>query len=154
MSGPPSPPLSEAASPEPPAQILTTRELADPPPPYPAPRRPRRRRREGQASTHSAVSGDELAVVGEETPLLGPSPGMTRTMSGGTLASALSDDALPFVYAEEDVGAWRRYWRPLGDGACWRALAHLLLLNFPYALCAWVYLFVFTVVRAAICVYA
>jgi hypothetical protein len=151
MSGPPSPPLSEAASPEPPAQILTTRELADPPPPYPAPRRPRRRRREGQASTHSAVSGDE---PGEETPLLGPGPGMTRTMSGGTLASALSDDALPFVYAEEDVGAWRRYWRPLGDGVCWRALVHLLLLNFPYALCAWVYLFVFTVVRAAIRVYA
>ncbi|OBZ70757.1 hypothetical protein A0H81_09281 [Grifola frondosa] len=39
---------------------------------------------------------------------------------------------------------WRRYFRPLGRRAYYAALFHLLILNFPYALLAWVYLFVFT----------
>lgn len=42
---------------------------------------------------------------------------------------------------------WRRYYRPLGIRAYYASLFHLLVLNFPYALLAWVYLFVFTVVR-------
>ncbi|KAH9932494.1 uncharacterized protein B0H18DRAFT_985868 [Fomitopsis serialis] len=40
---------------------------------------------------------------------------------------------------------WRRYYRPLGKRAYYASLFHLLVLNFPYALLAWVYLFVFTV---------
>lgn len=43
---------------------------------------------------------------------------------------------------------WRHYFRPMGRRAYWSALFHLLLINFPYALLAWVYLFVFTLVRA------
>ncbi|KAF6744914.1 hypothetical protein DFP72DRAFT_927148 [Ephemerocybe angulata] len=43
------------------------------------------------------------------------------------------------------TGGWKRYWRPLGRTRYWRALAHLLFVNFPYALAAWLYLFVFTV---------
>ncbi|KAI0784706.1 hypothetical protein C8Q75DRAFT_778470 [Abortiporus biennis] len=39
---------------------------------------------------------------------------------------------------------WRKYFRPMGKRAYYSALFHLLLLNFPYALLAWVYLFVFT----------
>ncbi|KAI0043677.1 hypothetical protein FA95DRAFT_362760 [Auriscalpium vulgare] len=39
---------------------------------------------------------------------------------------------------------WRRYFRPMGRRAYWVPLVHLLLLNFPYALLAWIYLFVFT----------
>ncbi|OCH89070.1 hypothetical protein OBBRIDRAFT_826789 [Obba rivulosa] len=38
----------------------------------------------------------------------------------------------------------RRYFRPLRVRAYYSALFHLLVLNFPYALFAWVYLFVFT----------
>lgn len=43
------------------------------------------------------------------------------------------------------TAAWRRYFRPLGEKVYWRALFHLAVLNFPYALVAWLYLFVFTV---------
>ncbi|KAH9990828.1 hypothetical protein BJV77DRAFT_946985 [Russula vinacea] len=39
---------------------------------------------------------------------------------------------------------WRHYFRPVGRRAYWSALFHLLVINFPYALIAWVYLFVFT----------
>lgn len=41
---------------------------------------------------------------------------------------------------------WNHYFRPIGRGAYWSALLHLLVFNFPYALLAWVYLFVFTLV--------
>ncbi|KZT71651.1 hypothetical protein DAEQUDRAFT_763516 [Daedalea quercina L-15889] len=40
---------------------------------------------------------------------------------------------------------WRRYCRPLSKRAYYASLFHLLVLNFPYALLAWIYLFVFTV---------
>ncbi|THH31389.1 hypothetical protein EUX98_g2776 [Antrodiella citrinella] len=39
---------------------------------------------------------------------------------------------------------WYRYFRPMFKRAYYSALFHLLILNFPYALAAWVYLFVFT----------
>ncbi|PFH53678.1 hypothetical protein AMATHDRAFT_54096 [Amanita thiersii Skay4041] len=42
------------------------------------------------------------------------------------------------------VAAWRRYFRPMFRRAYYLALLHLFVLNFPYALAAWVYLFVFT----------
>ena len=44
-------------------------------------------------------------------------------------------------------GRLARYFRPLVKRAYYAALFHLLVLNFPYALMAWVYLFVFTLVR-------
>ncbi|EED79908.1 predicted protein [Postia placenta Mad-698-R] len=40
---------------------------------------------------------------------------------------------------------WLRYFRPITKRAYYSSLFHLLVLNFPYALIAWVYLFVFTV---------
>ncbi|KIK69469.1 hypothetical protein GYMLUDRAFT_35535 [Collybiopsis luxurians FD-317 M1] len=40
---------------------------------------------------------------------------------------------------------WRIYFRPLFKPVYWRSLTHLALINFPFALVAWVYLFVFTV---------
>jgi hypothetical protein len=43
---------------------------------------------------------------------------------------------------------WRHYFRPMGRRAYWSSLLHLLIINFPYALLAWVYLFVFTLVSA------
>jgi hypothetical protein len=42
--------------------------------------------------------------------------------------------------------AWKRYFRPMTRRVYYMALFHLLVLNFPYALAAWVYLFVFTLV--------
>ncbi|KAG1790490.1 uncharacterized protein HD556DRAFT_1433283 [Suillus plorans] len=39
---------------------------------------------------------------------------------------------------------WSRYFRPMTRRAYHAAVFHLLVLNFPYALLAWVYLFVFT----------
>jgi hypothetical protein len=45
---------------------------------------------------------------------------------------------------------WRHYFRPVGRRVYWSALLHLLVINFPYALLAWVYLFVFTLVSAFI----
>ncbi|KAF8965566.1 hypothetical protein BDZ97DRAFT_1904001 [Flammula alnicola] len=41
--------------------------------------------------------------------------------------------------------AWRRYFRPLGVMVYYKSLFHLLVVNFPYGLVAWIYLFVFTV---------
>ncbi|KAF7973265.1 hypothetical protein HWV62_15697 [Athelia sp. TMB] len=41
-------------------------------------------------------------------------------------------------------GTWRRYFRPMVRKVYWGALFHLLILNFPFALVAWIYLFVFT----------
>jgi len=38
----------------------------------------------------------------------------------------------------------KRYFRPMGRKAYYSAVFHLLVLNFPFALLAWVYLFVFT----------
>ena len=47
------------------------------------------------------------------------------------------------------LASWRRYFRPLVRMVYYRALFHLLVLNFPYALVAWVYLFIFTLVSRA-----
>ncbi|KAF8149373.1 hypothetical protein B0H34DRAFT_667610 [Crassisporium funariophilum] len=41
--------------------------------------------------------------------------------------------------------AWRRYFRPMTRQTYYGPLVHLLVINLPYALAAWVYLFVFTV---------
>jgi len=41
--------------------------------------------------------------------------------------------------------AWKRYFRPLSRKSYYAALFHLTVVNFPYALAAWVYLFIFTV---------
>lgn len=49
----------------------------------------------------------------------------------------------------ERLGAWariKRYFRPMGRRAYYSAVFHLLVVNFPFALLAWVYLFVFTLV--------
>ncbi|KAH9056817.1 hypothetical protein EDB87DRAFT_1579097 [Lactarius vividus] len=46
--------------------------------------------------------------------------------------------------ARGDRSRWRLYFRPMGRRAYWSALLHLLVFNFFYALLAWVYLFVFT----------
>ncbi|KAJ3735996.1 hypothetical protein DFJ43DRAFT_1036701 [Lentinula guzmanii] len=46
---------------------------------------------------------------------------------------------------DHPMARWARYFRPLTRPVYWRSLTHLVLVNFPFALAAWVYLFVFTV---------
>ncbi|THU90895.1 hypothetical protein K435DRAFT_801676 [Dendrothele bispora CBS 962.96] len=46
--------------------------------------------------------------------------------------------------------SWKRYFRPLARKPYYTSLFHLLVLNFPYALAAWVYLFVFTLTGTAL----
>ncbi|PPQ81423.1 hypothetical protein CVT25_015927 [Psilocybe cyanescens] len=41
--------------------------------------------------------------------------------------------------------AWKRYFRPIFVRSYYRSLFHLTVVNFPYGLVAWIYLFVFTV---------
>ncbi|KAG6879366.1 hypothetical protein C0992_003284, partial [Termitomyces sp. T32_za158] len=47
--------------------------------------------------------------------------------------------------SRRQLGRWRRYFRPLICKAYYDSLFHLAVINFPYALAAWIYLFVFTV---------
>ncbi|KAK7692165.1 hypothetical protein QCA50_003785 [Cerrena zonata] len=46
------------------------------------------------------------------------------------------------------IDSLKRYFRPMGKKAYYSALFHLLVVNFPFALVAWVYLFVFTLTLA------
>ncbi|KAK1235558.1 hypothetical protein PQX77_001211 [Marasmius sp. AFHP31] len=45
---------------------------------------------------------------------------------------------------------WRRYYHPFTRKHYWIAFFHLLVVNFPFALTAWVYLFVFTLTGTAL----
>jgi hypothetical protein len=98
-------------------------------------------------------SGDEE----DDCPAVSPRPdgaGTRGQVQDASHSPQLGDESEPEV--GEDVDGrdkrgsfsrrWRRYWRPLGRRAYWAALFHLLALNFPWALVAWVYLFVFTLV--------
>ena len=49
----------------------------------------------------------------------------------------------------ERLSAWariKRYFRPMGRKSYYSAVFHLLVVNFPFALLAWLYLFIFTLV--------
>jgi len=73
-----------------------------------------------------------------------------ETLDGPAAIETLPDDLLPPTTgvarrrARSWRARWRHYFRPIGRRAYWSALLHLLAFNFPYALLAWVYLFVFT----------
>jgi hypothetical protein len=75
-----------------------------------------------------------------------------ETLDGPPAVETLPDDLLPPTTGVARRRArgwrarWRHYFRPIGRRAYWSALLHLLAFNFPYALLAWVYLFVFTLV--------
>ncbi|TFK20733.1 hypothetical protein FA15DRAFT_646586 [Coprinopsis marcescibilis] len=54
------------------------------------------------------------------------------------------DDGLSLHSTRRNESKLARYFRPMGRPLYYRALIHLLFINFPYALAAWIYLFVFT----------
>ena len=71
-------------------------------------------------------------------------------LSEGPLASA--DDELASIRSSRrerclSSTGWKLYFRPISRKAYYKALFHLLVINFPYALLALLFLFVFTVVR-------
>lgn len=57
------------------------------------------------------------------------------------------------VWALFSCASWRRYFRPMTKAVYYRSFIHLLFVNFPYALVAWVYLFVLTVVSIKLSLY-
>ncbi|KAI9435525.1 hypothetical protein H4582DRAFT_2079627 [Lactarius indigo] len=150
-------------SPEPPVAILSDPTFVppnDPPPPYPS-RDRRHRRRRPTVELSSADSEDVLfpgsthTHADETTPLLGVSSPTrrTRTMSlssGASVSPSLAQTVVSAFRIDLDSDStrlssrWSLYFRPMGRKAYWSALLHLLVFNFFYALFAWVYLFVFT----------
>ena len=66
----------------------------------------------------------------------------------------IDDEQAPLLPEHSRLGRRRsshssslyKYFRPMFKRAYYSALFHLLVLNFPFALTAWVYLFVFTLV--------
>ncbi|KAH9859008.1 hypothetical protein C2E23DRAFT_864768 [Lenzites betulinus] len=65
------------------------------------------------------------------------------------LAAELSGYSQRHAQRHHHVSAgtrWRRYFHPVSRRAYYSALFHLLVLNFPYALLSWIFLFVFTLV--------
>ncbi|KAF9483108.1 hypothetical protein BDN70DRAFT_874157 [Pholiota conissans] len=103
------------------------------------------RHHRGRPRAHSDTSTNSAAPSLTQTML---SLFMTEDDDGSDII--LVDDHFSVISAQRGPGffsfaAWKRYFRPLGVRAYYRALFHLLVINFPYGLLAWVYLFVFTV---------
>lgn len=122
---------------------------------------------------HDTVSPTENDT--EETPLLSPRR-RQRTISHSTVASTHSLAHTVFsLFQTEAEGAelppsvglppsqtaldktvmhrLRRYFRPMRKGTYYKALFHLMVINFPFALLAFVLLFVGTLVRVICSVY-
>ncbi|KEP54574.1 putative transmembrane protein [Rhizoctonia solani 123E] len=117
-----------------------------PPPPYSE--EPRRSRR---PTIISNDSGDE-EEYGEGTPLLRDLPRRSRAASYSTMASYTGVDVLSLILGTQPLAtsdhvprSFRerraRYFVPLGRRVYWRSLAHLAVINFPFALAAWILLF-------------
>ncbi|OCF33371.1 hypothetical protein I317_06980 [Kwoniella heveanensis CBS 569] len=117
--------------------------------------------------TRSALSTPEThsvrLIVDENTPLLAPPRGDPEEIAGAVAdigneptrrrglwrsvwCGELDDD--------EEVGGWvrgwKRFWRPLGRRIYWRAIIHLVLLNFPFALFVWPFLVAGTLAGTAL----
>lgn len=169
-SRPPSPPLSpylESDNPLNDSALLIPDSpspslAADPPPPY-RDRRARHGTLRGARRTQqqpASSEADELEpAVGdaETSPLL---TSRRRTISHSSLHSthSIAHTLFSFFHAEnghadpvisETVSRKQRmahYFRPLRKRMYYAALFHLLIINFPYALFVWIYLFAATIV--------
>ncbi|KAG8761049.1 hypothetical protein FRC11_014417, partial [Ceratobasidium sp. 423] len=121
-----------------------------PPPPYTE--EPRRSRRPTVVSTDSD-DGGEHGDAEEGTPLLRDRPRRrSRAASYSTMASYTGVDFIslilgtqPSTIVDPVPRSFRerraRYFVPLRRRVYWRSLAHLAVINFPFALAAWVLLF-------------
>ncbi|CAE7120089.1 unnamed protein product [Rhizoctonia solani] len=119
-----------------------------PPPPYSE--EPRRRT---TVVSRDSDDEDEDDNAEEGTPLLRDHPRRrSRAASYSTMASYTGVDFIglllgtqPSTTADHVPRSFRerraRYFVPLGRRVYWRSLAHLAVINFPFALAAWVLLF-------------
>ncbi|RXK38006.1 hypothetical protein M231_04675 [Tremella mesenterica] len=99
-----------------------------------------------------ASSSDGQNGANETTPLLPPDPGdetdtrqKVRGLWGSVWLGELGD--------VEGIGfkaGWRRFWAPMGRGMYWRAVGHLVFLNFPFALFVWPFLVAGTLAGTAL----
>ncbi|KAF8609010.1 hypothetical protein BDV93DRAFT_504477 [Ceratobasidium sp. AG-I] len=132
---------------------------AEPPPPYTE--EPRRSRRQTIRSVSDESDGEGDDNVSDSTPLLN---GRTRrrAASYSTMASYTGVDFISLILgtqpsttpADPAARSFRerraRYFASLGRRVYWRALIHLGILNFPFALAAWVLLFCGVVLGATL----
>lgn len=79
-------------------------------------------------------------VSPERRPLLDASSPSYSDMAG-------REPQRPQQWSFFSLESWRRYFRPLARKVYWKAFFHLSVINFPYTLGSWLFLFVFTVVR-------
>ncbi|CAE6416287.1 unnamed protein product [Rhizoctonia solani] len=130
--------------------VISAPAPAGPPPPYSE--EPRRSRRPTLVSTHSDDEDDHDDAE-EGTPLLHNHPRRrSRAASYSTMASYTGVDFLSLILGTQPLTApdhvsrsfrerRARYFVPLRRRVYWRSLAHLAVINFPFALAAWVLLF-------------
>lgn len=168
---PPPPAASEALNE---TEIIALNvNVNDPPPPYPSRSRRTRNTRTVRRSVVESEMEHEDDAANESTPLIAGHR-RPRSNSHGSILSAVSAapsfaQTLVSLFDEDEDGfhhvrldvetaeptappkmfslhSWRRYFRPMVRKVYWKSFFHLAVLNFPYALAAWVYLFVFTLV--------
>ncbi|KAG8747787.1 hypothetical protein FRC10_011232 [Ceratobasidium sp. 414] len=114
------------------------------PPPYSQePRRARRPTRSTVDANESNEDEDPMSSSTEATPLLN---GRTwrqrrRTASYSTTASYSGIDFRSLILGNYSTSGEPRYFAALSRRVYWRALLHLMVINFPFALAAWVLLF-------------
>ncbi|KAF8678482.1 hypothetical protein RHS04_05247 [Rhizoctonia solani] len=136
--------------------VISAPAPAGPPPPYSE--EPRRSRRPTLVSAHSDDDEDDeddgdRDDAEEGTPLLHNRPRRrSRAASYSTMASYTGVDFLslvlgtqPSTTSDHTPRSFRerraRYFVPLRRRVYWRSLVHLAVINFPFALAAWVLLF-------------
>ncbi|KAG9124950.1 hypothetical protein FRC07_009584 [Ceratobasidium sp. 392] len=111
------------------------------PPPYSE--EPRRARR--STITADDSDSDEEPTSTEATPLLngnGPTwRRRRRAASYSTMASYSGIDIRGLIMGTYSTSGESRYFAALSRRVYWRALLHLMVINFPFALAAWVLLF-------------
>ncbi len=138
--------------------------MNDPPPPYPSHSRRIRGSNRSRRSNHLQLSSTESAAPSPELPNE-TTPFLTRprSLSHGSMLSSISaspslGQTMVTMFDESDPdqdnqndgcalpqASWS-YFRPLKKKVYYMSLFHLAVINFPYALLTWVFLFVFTLV--------
>lgn len=143
------------------ATTSTLTSVSDPPPPYRDRRHtlPRHSRYSTQTSDNRIrpdLIDDEAFGDSESSPLLDHTRRRERAVSHSSTTQSFAHNVMSLFQAEfsppevENNSFWKqtkRYFRPMNQSVYYAALLHLLVINFPFALVAWIYLFVATFVR-------
>lgn len=112
----------------------------------------------GTTDSHFSTEAEEIVHPDENTPLLirtrrrsasssseisGTAPSFAHTMA--SLFNSSDSLQAPQQDHQQAPNRFKKYFRPMCKQVYWKSLFHIAVLNFPFALLAWVYLFVFTV---------